>query len=81
MEVPAIIGAIYCGGVSLKEFDIPQFMPPEPIFTDRILTEEKIELDDVFISFYFLPGHFFDQIGILVQDKSDGIKSNASCVE
>ena len=49
MEVPAIIGAIYCGGVSLKEFDIPQFMPPEPIFTDRILTEEKIELDDVFI--------------------------------
>ncbi|UKI55069.1 MAG: MBL fold metallo-hydrolase [Treponema succinifaciens] len=32
MEVPAIIGAIYCGGVSLKEFDIPQFMPPEPIF-------------------------------------------------
>mgnify|MGYP002706339914 FL=1 len=75
MEVPAIIGAIYCGGVSLKEFDIPQFMPPEPIFTDRILTEEKIELDDVFISFYFLPGHFFDQIGILVQDKSDGIKS------
>ncbi|MGN0730161.1 MBL fold metallo-hydrolase [Treponema sp.] len=74
MEIPALTGAIYCGGALLKEFDIPQFTP-QPIFSDRILGEETIMADDVSMTFYFLPGHFFGQIGILVRDISCGTLS------
>ncbi len=71
MEVPAAITAIYCGGRAVKEFDVPQFSPKTNVKTDRILSEEKIDLGETDLSIFFLPGHFFDQIGILVHDKTD----------
>ncbi len=74
MEVPNLVASIYCGGNPLKELLIPEFTLPKPVIIDRIVGEEKVQLDKVDLEFYFLPGHFFDQIGILVLDKEDSKK-------
>jgi glyoxylase-like metal-dependent hydrolase (beta-lactamase superfamily II) len=75
MQVPSSVTSIYCGGKTISEFEIPQFRLSSPIRTDRIISEEEIDFQDVKLKFIFLPGHFFDQAGILAEDKSDGTKA------
>ena len=54
----------------------PQFFAKEaqnPLEKVKLI-KGKIELDELFIEIISLPGHFFDQVGFLVTDKSENKK-------
>ena len=72
MQIPIIVGSIYCGGMPCKKMAESKLVGPKSPSTDRILLENQvIDLDEIRMEFIPLPGHFFDQIGVYVTDKND----------
>ncbi len=72
IEHPELVGDLYWGGRKFSALESHMFRTATPCHVTRYITEGKIELEDVFLEIVPLPGHFFDQSGIIVHDKTDG---------
>lgn len=73
MEFPETMCGIYWGGKPFDELRKIGYMQLTPSFTDRQLhAEEEIETEYALIKCVSLPGHYFDHMGFLVKDKTDG---------
>ncbi len=72
VEHPALALDIYWGGRHPGGKDIPAFRAIPPCPVDRRLGEELIDEGAVSFKTVPLPGHFYDQLGIVVTDRSSG---------
>jgi glyoxylase-like metal-dependent hydrolase (beta-lactamase superfamily II) len=72
IENPSVALDIYWGGRHFEAADTPAFRAIPPCPTDRLLGEEEIEQGAVTFKTVALPGHFYDQLGIVVSDRSSG---------
>ena len=75
IENPSIAPDLYWGGRHFDAKEVPIFRTGEPCKVDRLL--EAGQLDESNISFKLvpLPGHFYDQLGIVVSDNVTGKKA------
>ncbi len=75
IENPGIAPDLYWGGRHFDAKEVPIFRTGEPCKVDRLL--EAGQLDESNISFKLvpLPGHFYDQLGIVVSDNVTGKKA------
>ncbi len=72
IENPSIPLDIYWGGRHFDAKEAPVFRTIPSCKVDRKLEEGHIEEQDVSFKFIPLPGHFYDQLGVVVHDKVDG---------
>ena len=73
MEFPSVMGALYWGGFPFAELQDEYFAPRKPIHVDRPLQAgQTIDFGDISLECIPLPGHFYDQLGLLVTDKTGG---------
>lgn len=75
IENPALVPDIYWGGRHFCAMDTPVYTTAKPCKVDRLLTGEAIDAGDTTIKPISLPGHFYDQVGILVTEKQSGKKT------
>ncbi len=75
IENPTVPLDIYWGGRHLADSHIPAFRTIEPCKVDKTLSEGEIDGEEVSFKMISLPGHFYDQLGIVVSDKSCGKKA------
>ena len=76
MQFPLSLSAIYWGGNIFSELAEESFAGKAASKATRILkNNEIIDLGSASIKCIPLAGHYFDQLGFLVEDKSDGKKS------
>ena len=73
MALPGIMGDLYWGAVAIDDVHRLTFDKVESACADRILpVNEKIEMSEqISIRAIPLPGHYYDQVGILVHDKAE----------
>ncbi|MBO4319657.1 MAG: MBL fold metallo-hydrolase [Treponema sp.] len=70
---PDLMGVIYWGAICFKDLREQGFVPEKGNEVQRILTEGTIEIDsDISLKCISLPGHYFEQTGLLFYDKADG---------
>ncbi len=72
IENPGVPLDIYWGGRHFTAGDVPVFRTIEPCGVDRPLDEGELDLGEICLKLLALPGHFYDQLGIVVTDKSSG---------
>lgn len=75
LQNPAAVAYMYWGGNPIEEIKNDTFVNLESVFPDRYIGEKPVEFSNIKFEFIPLPGHFFDQTGILVTDKDDGKKT------
>ena len=70
MEYPEMMSDMYWGARAFEEIDGGKFRAEQSLKADRIICEEEIRIDDeVTLSFVPLPGHFFEQYGVIVKEE------------
>lgn len=74
IEHPDIPLDIYWGGRHPSGEGVPAFREIAPCTVDRPLTEGELDEGNISFKMICLPGHFYDQLGITVSDKSCGRK-------
>ncbi|MBQ9539724.1 MAG: MBL fold metallo-hydrolase [Treponema sp.] len=70
IENPYLALDIYWGGRHLQDDRVPAFRQIAPCPVDRQLEETEMDEDSISFKTIALPGHFYDQLGIIVTDKS-----------
>lgn len=75
IENPTVPLDIYWGGRHPADSHIPAFREIPPCTVDRPLAEGELDEGDVSFKMISLPGHFYDQLGVVVSDKSCGKKA------
>lgn len=73
MEFPRSLGVMYWGGIPFSDINNPVFVVPEALEVTKTFSDTSVDVGTATISFVPLPGHFFDQSGIFVYDKEDGL--------
>ena len=74
IENPGLPLDIYWGGRHFTAGNVPVFRGISPCPVDRPLDEEQLDEEDVTFKMVALPGHFYDQLGIVVKDSCSGKK-------
>ena len=72
IEHPGIAPDIYWGGRHFDAKEVPIFRTGESCSVDRLLEEGQLDEAAVSFKLVLLPGHFYDQLGVVVTDKTDG---------
>jgi len=76
MEFPEVMFAMYWGARPFDELRKINYMQLEPTFPDNLIhANDILTFANSSVKCIPLPGHYFDQTGFLVTDKSDGKKS------
>lgn len=75
IENPGIAPDIYWGGRHFDAKDVPVFQTGDACKVDRLLEEGLLDEPDVSFKLVPLPGHFYDQLGLVVSDKVYGKKA------
>ena len=73
MEFPEAMFSMYWGARPFDDLRKIHYMQLEPSFPDKhIKAEDELDFKSATVRCIPLPGHYFDQMGYLVTDKSDG---------
>ena len=72
IENPDLLTVIYWGGRPFRELRQPVFEAQHPCTVDGTLSDQPVDDAAVDVRCIPLPGHFYDQAGILVKDKANG---------
>lgn len=68
IENNKIQATVTCGGMPMPEIDVPYYVPETCTVSRVIGKDDVIELgDDRQMTFYPLPGHYFDMAGVVVE--------------
>ncbi len=74
MQFPYLMAAMYWGGNPYESLKSQSFVGTKISKVDHILNFEEIDLGEVSVKAVPLPGHYFDQTGFLLCDKSENKK-------
>ena len=74
IENPSVPLDIYWGGRHPADSNIPAFREIPPCRVNKSLAEGELDEGEVSFKMISLPGHFYDQLGVIVSDKSCGRK-------
>ncbi len=73
IEHPELVSDLYWGGRQFQDLSRHTYRAQKPCRVDSFLKAgAEPAFRDVSLSFVPLPGHFYDQTGILVRDREDG---------
>ena len=75
IENPSVPLDIYWGGRHPSGINIPAFRAIKPCEVEGLLSEGEMDEGNVSFKMISLPGHFYDQLGVVVTDKSGGKKA------
>lgn len=72
MENPSLLTDLYWGGRAFNALHTPLFQGQNPCKVDSFLEGTPINDQELFAKCIALPGHFYNQMGIIVKEKTDG---------